>query len=155
MVLGGVLTDALSWRYGFFLNFPIGIAMLAATSRFLPETERVPGRFDVLGALSSTLGMGALVFGLVRSADAGWTDRLTIGGLVVGVVLLAAFVVTERRARHPIMPLRLFASRERSGAYLARLLYLGAMVGFFFFTTQYLQEVHGFTPLQAGLAFLR
>jgi EmrB/QacA subfamily drug resistance transporter len=154
LVLGGVLTDLISWRVGFFLNVPIGIAMMLAAPRVLPETERRSGRFDVAGALSSTAGMVALVYGLVRSAEAGWSDPLTVGTLVAGVVLLALFVLDEWRAAQPIMPLRLFASRERTGAYLGRLLFLGGMLGFWFYVTQYLQGVLGFSPLETGFAFL-
>ena len=154
LLLGGVLTDWLSWRVGFFINLPVGLALILAAPRYLPETERGPGRFDMPGALSSTLGMTALVYGIVRSADAGWADPVTVAALVAGVVLLAAFVLNEWRARQPIMPLRLFASRERTGAYAARILFLGAMMGFWFFLTQYLQGVRGYSPLGAGLAFL-
>lgn len=154
LVLGGVVTDWISWRVGFFINVPIGIAMALAAPRVLPETERHSGQFDVAGALASTLGMTALVFGLVRAADAGWSDGLTVATLAAGVLLLAAFVVNERRASQPIMPLRLFASAERAGAYAARILFLGAMLGFWFFITQYLQTVKGYSPLEAGVAFL-
>jgi EmrB/QacA subfamily drug resistance transporter len=154
LVLGGVLIDLISWRVGFFLNVPIGIAMMLAAPRVLPETERRSGRFDVAGALSSTAGMVALVYGLVRSAEAGWSDPLTVGTLVAGVVLLALFVLNEWRAAQPIMPLRLFAGRERTGAYLGRLLFLGGMLGFWFYVTQYLQGVLGFSPLETGFAFL-
>jgi EmrB/QacA subfamily drug resistance transporter len=154
LVLGGVVTDWLSWRVGFFINVPIGIAMILAAPRFLPETERHAGRLDVAGALSSASGMTALVFGLVRSADAGWSDRLTVAALAAGVLLLALFVLNERRAHQPIMPLRLFASRERAAAYAGRILFLGAMLGFWFFITQFLRSVSGYSPLQAGIAFL-
>jgi predicted MFS family arabinose efflux permease len=107
-----------------------------------------------LGALSSTLGMAALVYGIVRSADFGWADPFTILSLMIGLLLLGLLVLNEWRARQPIMPLRLFASRERAGAYVARILYLGAMLGFWFFITQYLQTVKGYSPIEAGIAFL-
>jgi MFS family permease len=154
LVLGGVVTAFVSWRLGFFINVPIGIAMMLAAPQFLPETERRSGRFDLAGALASTVGMGALVYGIVRSADVGWGDPLTVAALAVGVLLLALLVVNEWRARQPIMPLRLFANRVRAGAYVGRLLYLGAMMGFWFFITQFLQVVYGYTPLAAGVAFL-
>jgi EmrB/QacA subfamily drug resistance transporter len=154
LVLGGILADWLSWRVGFFLNVPIGIAMLLAAPRYLPETERRSGQLDLVGAVTSTLGMTGLVYGIVRSASAGWGDPLTVASLVAGVVLLALFILVERRAPQPIMPLRLFASRERTGAYAARLLVMAGLVGFWFFTTQFLQAVSGYTSLQAGLAFL-
>jgi len=154
LVLGGMLTDWLSWRWGLFINVPLGIALILAAPRHLPETERRSGRFDLRGAASSTLGMTAIVFGIVHAATAGWTDRLTIASFVSGVLLLALFVATERRAEQPITPLRLFASRERAGAYAARVLFVGGMFGMFFFLTQYLQNVKGFSPLEAGGAFL-
>jgi predicted MFS family arabinose efflux permease len=127
---------------------------MRAAPRYLPETQRRPGQLDAAGAVSSTLGMTALVYGIVRSADAGWSDALTLITLAASVLLLALFVANERRAAQPIMPLRLFSSRERAGAYAARLLFLGAMAPFWFFTTQFLQNVAGYSPVQAGLAFL-
>ncbi|GAA3880464.1 MFS transporter [Leifsonia kafniensis] len=154
LVIGGALANWISWRAGFFINVPIGILMIVLAPRFVPETPRATGRFDLIGAITATLGMGALVFGVISSADLGWGSPETIVSLAAGVILLALFVFTEWRAQQPIMPLRLFASRERSGAYLARLLYLGAMIGFFYFTTQFLQGVLGYNPMQAGLAFL-
>ncbi|WP_235835682.1 MULTISPECIES: MFS transporter [Arthrobacter] len=154
LVIGGALAHWISWRAGFFVNVPIGAAMIVLAPRFLPETGRHHGRFDVFGALSATLGVGALVFGIINSAEAGWNSPVTATAVSAGVVLLVVFVLIERTAAQPIMPLRLFASRRRTGAYMARFLYLGAMIGFFFFTTQFLQEVLGFNPLQAGLGFL-
>jgi predicted MFS family arabinose efflux permease len=98
--------------------------------------------------------MTALVYGIVRAATAGWDNPLTVAALAAGAALLTLLVLNERRAREPVMPLRLFASRERTGAYAARILFLGAMLGFWFFITQYLQEVRGYSPVQAGVAFL-
>jgi EmrB/QacA subfamily drug resistance transporter len=154
LVLGGALAQGISWRAGFFVNLPVGIAMILLAPRFLTESGRAPGRFDLVGALTATLGVGGLVLGVIRSAEAGWTDPLTITALALGVLLLIVLVRNEARVEQPIMPLRLFASRERTGAYVSRLLYLGAMIGFFFFTTRYLQGVLGLGPLQAGLGFL-
>ena len=154
LVLGGMLTGLLSWRYGLFINVPIGIALVIAALRFLPETERRQGHFDLAGAATSTLGMFAVVFGIVHAATAGWSDDVTLVSLAAGLVLLALFVVNEQHAAQPITPLRLFASRERAGAYLARVLFVGAMFGQFFFVTQYLQGVSGYGPLEAGVAFL-
>ncbi|MET3922207.1 MFS transporter [Arthrobacter sp. UYEF20] len=154
LVIGGALAHWISWRAGFFVNIPIGAAMIALAPRFLPETGRASGRFDVAGALTATLGVGALVFGIINTAEVGWTSPVTVTAVGAGVVLLVLFVMIERKAAQPIMPLRLFASRRRTGAYVARFLYLGAMIGFFFFTTQFLQEVLGFDPLQAGIGFL-
>ncbi|MCU1566984.1 MAG: transporter [Pseudarthrobacter sp.] len=154
LVIGGALAHWISWRAGFFVNVPIGAAMIVLAPRFLPETGRTSGRFDVAGALTATLGVGALVFGIINTAEAGWNSPVTASAVGAGVVLLITFVLIERKAAQPIMPLRLFASRRRTGAYVARFLYLGAMIGFFFFTTQFMQEVLGFDPLQAGFGFL-
>lgn len=154
LLLGGIFTDWISWRAGFFINVPIGIIMILATPRYIAETEKRPGKFDLSGAISSTLGMTALVYGIVHSADAGWSNSVTLGALTVAVLLLAFFVFNEWRAEQPIMPLRLFASSERVGAYLGRILFLGAMMGFWFFITQFLQGVLNYSPLEAGFGFL-
>jgi EmrB/QacA subfamily drug resistance transporter len=154
LVLGGMLTDWISWRWGLFINVPVGLIVLWLAPRHLPETEPRPGHFDLRGAVASTLGMTALVYGFVRAAEDGWGALWTIASFAAGVALLAAFVLNERRAEQPITPLRLFASRERSGAYAARILVVGGIFSMFFFVTQYMQGVLGYTPLQAGVAFL-
>ena len=154
LLLGGIFTDLLSWRVGFFTNVPFGIAAILAAPRFLPETARQRGRVELGAALSSTLGAAALVFGIVHSADAGWTDRVTLAALAAGVVLLVVFVATQARSAQPILPLRLLADRERAGAYAARFLFNGALLSTFYFLTLYLQGVSGYSPLQAGVAFL-
>lgn len=154
LVLGGVFAGWLSWRVGFFVNVPLGIVLILAARAKLPEPETRPGAFDIPGAIASTLGMGALVFGLVRAAEAGWTDPTARSTLTAAVLLLVAFVAIEARSRAPMMPLHLFADRRRSAAYLARALFLGAMVGFLFFATQLMQIALDYTPFQAGLGFL-
>lgn len=154
LVLGGILTERISWRVGFFINVPIGIALMLAAQRYFAETERRSGAFDVTGAVTSTFGMTLLVNGIVRSATAGWSDPFTVATITAGVVLVALFVLNEWRTQRPIMPLRLFASRERAGGYAGRFCYLGGMLGSWFFTTQFLQGVIGYSPLQAGVAFL-
>jgi EmrB/QacA subfamily drug resistance transporter len=154
LVLGGLIADTLSWRIGFLVNLPIGLALFWATRRYVAPAPGRPGRLDLAGALTSTLGMSALVYGIVRAADEGWRDTTTLVAITAGSLLLAAFVLVEWRAPQPIMPLRLFGSRERVGAYAARLLFVGAMISYFLFLSQFLQGVYGYTPLQAGLAFL-
>lgn len=154
LVLGGLIAEMISWRVGFFINLPIGIALILGAKRYLVETPLKSGQLDLAGAVSSTLGMGALVFGIVRSAEFGWGERISSASLVMGLALLTFFVLHESRAKQPILPLHLFANRERSGAYAARMLFLGGMVGFWFFTTQFLQSVLMYKPLVAGLAFL-
>lgn len=154
LVVGGMLTDWVSWRWGLFINVPIGIALVLAARHYLTETPVRTGRFDVSGALTSTLGITAVVYAFIRVAEVGWSATEVLAAFAVGLVLLTAFVVIERRAAQPIVPLRLFADRDRVAAYLTMLLVVGTMFGMFFFLTQYLQGVLGFTPLQAGLAFL-
>lgn len=154
LVLGGLFADLVSWRAGFFINLPIGLLLIVVARRHIVETPKRPGRFDVGGAICSTLGMAALVYGLVRAAEAGWHDTVAQSALFGGVVLTAVFVLIERRISQPILPLRLLANRERAGAYLARMLFLGGAVGFWFFSTLFLQGVLHLRPLQAGLAFL-
>jgi len=154
LLVGGALTDLFSWRAAFLVNVPIAVAMVIGARAVLTETPRRPGRFDVTGAVCATLGVGALVFGTIESAESGWVSPRVLTAFTLAVVLLAALVVNEGRVPQPILPLRLFASPERSGAYAARMLYLGAMIGFFYFTTQLMQDGFGFTPLQAGLGFL-
>ncbi len=154
LVLGGMLTSWISWRWSLFINVPIGAVLISLAPAYLPETERHTGEFDLAGALTSTLGMSALVYGLVRAAETSWGDAVALGSFAVAALMLAAFVAIEKRARQPITPLRLFASRERVGAYAARLLMVGAMFGMFFYLTQFLQGAEGFSALKAGLAFL-
>lgn len=153
LVLGGFLADALSWRVGFLVNLPVGVVMLVAGLRVLPRTPRTPGRFDVPGAVLATAGPAALVVALVEAADAGWGSPTAVGALVLGLLLLGLLVAVERRAAQPVLPLRLFADRERVGAYVTRALFIGAMMGFFLLTSQYLQDVRGASALAAGLAF--
>jgi len=154
LVIGGLLADWLSWRFGFFINLPVGIAMMVAAKRYVRETEKTPGTFDIAGAIISTLGIVALVYGVIRSASTGWSDVMTLAYVGLGIVMLVLFAVVEARASQPIMPLSLFADRERSAAYAARALFLGANVGFYFFVAQFLQSVVGLSSSEAGFAFL-
>jgi EmrB/QacA subfamily drug resistance transporter len=154
LVLGGMLTSWISWRWSLFINVPIGAALISLAPANLPETERHTGEFDFAGAATSTLGMSALVYGLVRAAETSWGDAVALASFAAAALMLAAFVAIERRARQPITPLRLFASRERVGAYAARLLMVGAMFGMFFYLTQFLQGAESYSALKAGLAFL-
>src|SRR3954449_7970091 len=154
LIIGGALTQTLSWRYGFLLNVPIGLVAIVAAPRYLDETVRRGGRLDLPGAVSSTLGAAALGFGIGHSAEVGWGAATTLVALTAGVLLLAAFVAGQARAAQPLLPLRLLADQRRAGAYAARFLFNGVLVSFYFFMTQYLQGVSDLTPLRAGLAFL-
>jgi EmrB/QacA subfamily drug resistance transporter len=154
MVLGGVFAGLLSWRIGFLVNIPIGLWLLFAVERYIPENTPVAGKFDLLGAVTSTLGVGLLVYGLVHAAEAGWLQPITLATLSLSVVVIGIFLWRQGRAEVPVLPLRLFQSRERSAAYLARMLYVGSIVSFFFFGTQFMQGALGYSALQAGLGFL-
>ncbi|WP_426563232.1 MFS transporter [Angustibacter sp. McL0619] len=154
LVAGGMLTQWVSWRWVMFVNVPIGLAVIVMAALVLPETPRHSGRVDVAGAITSTIGMTALVYGFVHAADAGWSDPVTLASFATALVLLAAFVLVERVAAAPVTPLSLFADRTRSAAYLGRMLLVAGMMGMFFFMTQLLQTEIGYGPLKAGLAFL-
>ncbi|WP_203642386.1 MFS transporter [Levilactobacillus andaensis] len=148
MVLGGVITSVFSWRYGFFLNVPVGLLMFILTIRFVDDGAGKSGnRLDVVGTLLSVLGLSALVY----SID-GTSHQLL--ALVVGIIALGLFVYAERVVKSPIMPLRLFADGQRNSAYVARFFFIGAAFAYFFVTTQALQRIYGFTPFLTGLAFL-
>ncbi|MEU2420651.1 MFS transporter [Streptomyces sp. NPDC007851] len=154
LLAGGMLTDWLDWRWVFFVNVPIGLLIVALTPQYINESERHPGRFDIAGALTSTLGMASLVYGFIRASEDGWRDGLTLGSFAASVVLLLSFVFIETRAKEPITPLRMFAERNRSGTYVIMLSLAAAMFGMFFYIVLFVQNVLGYSPIRAGLAFL-
>ncbi|MGW3245186.1 MFS transporter [Streptomyces sp. NPDC001070] len=154
LLAGGMLTDWLDWRWVLFVNVPIGLLIAFLAPKFISESERHPGRFDIAGAVTSTLGMASLVYGFIRAADKGWRDTLTLSSFGAAVVLLAAFVAIERRAREPITPLKMFADRNRSGTYVMMLSLAAAMFGMFFFIVIFVQNVLGYSAIAAGFAFL-
>lgn len=154
IIVGGVFTDLLSWRWGLLINVPIGLIVVLLAPYFLTETPRRRGGFDLVGALTITVGMTALVWGLIESSEVGWTAPIVLGALAVAAVLVVAFVLVERRSHEPIVPLDLFASATRSGAYIVRILIVGAMFSTFYFLSQYLQDVLHFSALLAGLSFI-
>ncbi|MFE2519106.1 MFS transporter [Streptomyces mirabilis] len=153
LLLGGTLTDILDWRWVFFVNIPIGLAVLAGT-RTLVEAERHPGRLDVPGAITGTGGLIALVYGITRGGEHGWTDGVTLVSFAAAAVLLAAFLYLQARTADPMMPLRLFKDRTRSGSY-ATMLFIGAgMFATFYFLTLYMQLILGYSPVRTGFAYL-
>ncbi len=154
LLLGGVLTSFASWRWVLFVNVPIGIALAIVAPRVLASSHRRPGRLDLPGALTVTGGMVSLVYGLSHAATYGWTDRVTLMAIGLAAVLLIVFVAIESRSRHALMPFTIFAQRNRDGAYLLSLVIGVAVFGVFFFLTQFVQNILGFSPLMAGLAFL-
>ncbi len=154
LLLGGIITNYLSWRWIMFVNVPIGLLLAFAAPRVLAGSEGRPGRLDLPGALTVSAGATLLVYGLSRAAIHGWSDGVTVATLAVSLMLLVTFVAIEGRGRHPLMPLRIFANRNRSGAYVLSLAVGASLSGMLFLLTLFLQNVLGFSPLQAGFAFL-
>lgn len=155
VILGGVLTESLNWRWCMFVNLPIAVAAGVGVLYAVRSTPRAPGvRVDVVGALLATAGMAALVFGFSRAETDGWSARTTFASLIAGVALLAIFLLTQRRAATPLLPLRVLRNRRRAGSYLAVLSLAIGMFAVLFFLTFYLQDVLRYSPVKAGLAFL-
>ncbi len=159
LLAGGVLTTYLSWRWVFFVNVPIGIVVALIAPRALGDSKRLSGRFDLPGAITGTLGLVALVYGLTSAGTtpngfSHWGDTKVLASLGAAVVLLATFIFIEARSRHALMPLRIFRNRSRSGAYLIMLCVGTAMFGMFFFMTLFVQSVWGYSALRTGIAYL-
>ena len=164
LILGGWLTglDSLfgiemsGWRLTFLINVPIGLAAAFLAPRFLAESKSHRGQLDIPGALTGTLGLLGIVFGLTRAGEAehGWDDPWTIAALVAGVAFLALFGFIESRATHPLLPLRIFQSRTRASSFAAMAFAPAAMFAMFFFLSLFIQQIVGYSPLRAGFAFL-
>ena len=157
VLLGGVITDVLTWRWILFINVPIGLIAAIAAQRLIMESRNEQGtrNFDVLGAVAATVGLTLLVLGIVRTDQTGWGSTDTLLLIAAGVVLLAVFVLIEGRfARAPLMPLRIYRSRTLSAANVVVLLVGASSFGRWFFVSLYLQQVLGYSPIRAGLAFL-
>ncbi len=148
LLAGGILTSWLSWRWVLFVNVPIGIVIALLAPLYINESERQSGRFDLAGALTSTAGMASLVYGFIRAAQEGWSDRGTVGSFIAAAVLLAVFLAIETRTAHPITPLHMFRDRNRAGSYAIMLALAAALFGMFFFLTLFVQEVLGYSPLR-------
>ena len=156
LLLGGLLTRYVGWEYIFYLNIPIGVAVLVLAPRVVPES-RLDGarrRFDALGAACVTGGLLLAVYAISKGPDVGWAAGSTVTLLVVAAALLIAFLVIETRVEAPLMPLRIFGSRTLSGANLVGLLLGASFFGFVFIGTLYMQQVLGYSALQTGLAWL-
>jgi len=157
VLLGGVLTDLLSWRWILFINVPIGLLAAFFAERYIVETREAMRRpsFDLAGAVTATVGLSVLVLGIVRTDVTGWGSLSTLALIAAGAALIAAFVAIEGRvARAPLMPLRIYASRTLSAANVVVLMIGAAVFAMWFFLSLYLQQVLGYSPLRAGLAFL-
>jgi EmrB/QacA subfamily drug resistance transporter len=154
-LLGGVLTDAFGWAAVLFVNVPLALAAVLGAVLLLPRSPRQEGgRFDVAGALSSTAGVTLVVFALVQGPESGWTAPDVLVAAMAGAVLLAAFVVVERRSDDPLLPGRLLRDRELRTGVVVTFLYMGTFGTLLYFLTSYFQTVHGYRPLATGLAFL-
>jgi len=157
LILGGALTEYLSWRWCLYVNVPIAVLAVVGALLFLPRrASRAAGApgLDVPGALLSVAGLVALVYGLASAETDGWTAGSTLGFIAAGVVLLAAFVLVETRVAHPLLPMRVVTDRTRGGAFLAVGIVGAGMFGVFLFLTYYLSTVLGYEPLPTGVAFL-
>jgi EmrB/QacA subfamily drug resistance transporter len=156
LVLGGVLTTTLSWPWIFYVNVPVGIAVFVAALRFVPESkdEHAHKSFDVAGATTVTAGLLALVYGIVKAQEKGWTSLHTGGFFAVAIALLAAFVVIELRSAEPLVRPSIFRVRTVRAANVVMFLVAAGLFAMFYFNTLYLQRVLGYSALEAGLAFL-
>jgi EmrB/QacA subfamily drug resistance transporter len=156
ILAGGLITACLSWRWVFFVNVPIGLAILAVTLRVVPETPRRRGAFDAAGATTGTLAALLLVYGLIDGAQGGgsWSSWRVLGALGAATVLVPLFVLVERRSQQPLVPLRLFADQIRLGTYATLALSSTAMFGIFFFLTLFLQQVWDYSALHTAWVYL-
>ncbi|HEY1705095.1 MAG TPA: MFS transporter [Trebonia sp.] len=162
LIAGGLLTSYADWRWVFFVNVPIGLVLVLLAPRVLNESERVRGNFDLPGAITGSVGLGALVYGLSEAATtfvngqaiSHWGNTKVIVSLAAAVVLLGAFAFIEARSRHALVPPRVLASRDRTGAYLISLCIGTAVFGLFFFMTLFVQQIWGYSPVRSGVAYL-
>src|SRR5918995_2399413 len=155
LLAGGLLVEFLSWPWIFFVNVPVGIIGGLAALRYVPESRDAGHEtYDIPGAVTVTTGLIALVYGIVSTEQNGWGSAQTLGFLTLAVVLLAAFVVIERRSPEPLVRLSIFNVRTLRAANVVMLVVASGLFAMFFFNTLYIQRVLGFSPLQAGLAFL-
>src|SRR3954469_22396439 len=156
LILGGLLTDALSWEWVFFVNVPIGLITLLLALRFVPESraEDREGGFDLVGATLVTSGLIVLPYAIVKAQDFGWGSGRTLGLAAVAVVLLAAFVYTQTRRAAPLVKLSIFRKRTLTTGNFVTLFLLSRMQAFFFFGSLYFQQIRGFNALESGAAFV-
>ncbi len=153
LILGGLLTEA-SWRWTFFINTPIGLIVAVLAIRYLGESARQHGKFDLPGAITGTVGLTALVYGLTHAGSAGWGDTSTLVYIIGGVVLIAAFLAIEARSRHALMPFRILANRTRGVSFFVMLIVGAAMFSMFYFLGIFVQNIMGYSALKTGFAFL-
>ena len=156
VLLGGILTQYLDWRWNFFVNVPVGLIVAYFSMRLLPEheSEAEHNNLDLPGAILGTGGLMMLVYALVKAPSMGWTDATSLTYFAISIIALAAFIINESKVKYPLMPLHLFKIRNLVGADSMMLFLTAGMFSVFFFTTLYLQEVLGYTPIKTGVSFL-
>lgn len=154
LILGGILTDFLSWRWALLINVPVGALVVIAIGHLVAETHPKRARLDVTGALTATIGSGALTYGFISAADNGWMAAATVSSFVIAVILFTLFVHTERSHPAPLLDLSLLQDRSRLAALTVMALIVGMHFAMLFMLVQYLQRVLGWTPLGAGLGYL-
>jgi MFS family permease len=155
VLLGGVLTDLISWHWIFFINIPVGVVVYLLTLRLLPAAPGThKGRLDVAGAIAVTAALMLAVYAIVNGNDKGWTSAQTLGMLAGAVALLLVFLAIELRVPSPLVPLGLFRNHNVSTANVVGVLMAAGMFAWFFFSALYLQLVLGYTPLEVGLTYL-
>ena len=155
LLLGGILTNYLSWRWVLFVNVPIGLVLICGAYLLLQDSERLRGRFDIVGALLSVSGMFLTVYGFIHVARDGWSNTETGIVFVLAAVLLVSFVYYEAKVvAEPMMPMRIFEERNRGGVYIVMFVAGAAMFGLFYFITFFAQGVLEFSALKTGIAFL-
>lgn len=153
LIIGGALTEV-SWRWIFLINVPIGVAILALGARSLVETAAERTALDVPGAILATLGSTGVVFGIVEGPERGWTDTVTVASIVIGLALLAAFLMVERRAANPLLPFDLFRDRDRVATFAAIFFSGGALFAMTVIVAVFVQDVLDYSPLRAGISFI-
>jgi EmrB/QacA subfamily drug resistance transporter len=153
-IIGGAITEAIDWHWIFWINVPIGLSAVLLGLRLLPESKGAPGRLDLAGVSLVTGGVVAIVWALTRGNDVGWASPEIVASLAAGCVLLSAFLVWERRAAEPMVPLRLFANREFAVGNLTSYFMSGATFSAAIFITQEFQLARGYTPLGTGVRLL-
>ncbi|MGH7241341.1 MAG: MFS transporter, partial [Candidatus Saccharimonadales bacterium] len=156
VLLGGIFTQYLGWRWNFFINVPVGIAVIATALRVLDRHESAVehNNLDLPGAALVTAGLMSLVYGLVKAPAEGWTSHTSLLFFGIAAAGLIGFVINESRAKHPLIPLKIFKIRNLSGANTLQLFMAAGMFSVFFFSTLYLQEVLGYSPVKTGVSFL-
>jgi EmrB/QacA subfamily drug resistance transporter len=156
VLLGGILTDGPGWEWVLWINVPVALVAAALAPRLILESrsESATRQFDTAGAVSVTAGLSLLVYAIVDANDAGWGSTQTIGLLALSAALIAAFIAIELRSQAPLVPFRIFRLRTLTGANAVGLLVGGSLFSMFFFMTLYMQEVLGYSPIEAGLSYL-